>query len=210
MIKQIIFDLDGTLVDSLETFIKIGNELAEKYGYNTLSEDKIKELFQLPIKKRIEDLKIPIYKLPGLGIEALNIYNSYADQVKPIDGVGEMLENLHRKGYGLNIISSNSLQNIHTFLKINKLDFFDNIQSSKGLFGKHITIGKLISKLNVKKEEVIYIVDEHRDAEACQKIGIRVISVLWGFDSLELLEKAHPDYIVSNPDEIIKIITDIK
>lgn len=210
MIKQIIFDLDGTLVDSLETFIKIGNELAEKYGYNTLNEDKIKELFRLPMKKRIESLKIPIYKLPSLGIEALNIFHSYAGLVKPIEGVGEMLGNLHQKGYGLNIISSNSLQNIHTFLKVNQLDFFDNIQSSKGLFGKHITIGKLISKLNVKKEEVIYIGDEHRDAEACKKIGIKVISVLWGFDSLELLKKAYPDYIVSNPDEIIKIITDIK
>ncbi|MHB8062694.1 MAG: HAD-IA family hydrolase [Ruminiclostridium sp.] len=206
MITQIIFDLDGTLVDSLEIFIKIGNEMAEKYGYKSLNEEKITELFRLPMKKRIESLKIPIYKLPKMGIEALSAYNAYAAQVKPIEGVKEMLECLHKKGLRLNIISSNSLHNINTFLNANELDFFDNIQSSKGLFGKHITIGKLISKLGVKKEQVIYIGDEQRDVEACKKIGIKVISVLWGFDSLDLIEKSNPDFIVANPKEIVEII----
>jgi len=210
MITQIIFDLDGTLVDSLETFIKIGNEMAEKHGYESLNEEKITELLRLPMKKRIESLKIPIYKLPKMGIEVLSTYNTYAAQVKPIVGVKEMLKCLHEKGYSLNIISSNSLYNIHTFLEANGLDLFDNIQSSKGLFGKHITIGKLISKLHVKKEQVIYVGDEQRDVEACKKIGIKVISVSWGFDSLELLKKAKPDFIVSNPNEIVEIIMAIK
>lgn len=210
MIKQIIFDLDGTLVDSLHLFIKIGNELAEKYGYETLTEDRIKELLRLPMKKRIGYLNVPIYKLPKLGIEALSVYNTYADQVKLVEGMGEILETLYHRGYGLNIISSNSLQNIHTFLQVNRLDCFNSIQSSKGLFGKHVTIEKLISKLKVKKEEAIYIGDEHRDVEACKKTGVKVIAVLWGFDSLELIEKANPDYIVSCPEQIVEIITDIK
>ncbi|HEY5585111.1 MAG TPA: HAD-IA family hydrolase [Ruminiclostridium sp.] len=210
MITQIIFDLDGTLVDSLDTFIKIGNEMAEKYGYRSLNEEKIKELLRLPMKKRIESLKIPVYKIPKMGVELLSNFNSYAAQIKPIVGVKEMLQYLHREKYGLNIVSSNSLRNIDTFLKANELNLFNNIQSSKGLFGKHITIGKLISKLQVKKEEVIYIGDEQRDVEACKKIGIKVISVLWGFDSRELIEKANPDFIVSNPNEIVEIIMAIK
>jgi len=210
MITQIIFDLDGTLVDSLDTFIKIGTEMAAKYGYRSLNDEQIKELLMLPMKKRIEILKIPIYLIPKMGIELLSTYNAYAAQVKPIVGVKEMLEYLHKAGYRLNIVSSNSLRNINTFLEANELDLFDNIQSSKGLFGKNITISKLISRLRVKKEEVIYIGDEQRDVEACKKIGIQVISVLWGFDSRELIEKAKPDFIVSNPNEIIKIIKDIK
>jgi len=210
MIKQIVFDLDGTLVDSLDTFIKIGNKMAEKYGYQSLDEEKIKELLLLPMRKRIEILKIPIYKLPKMGVELLNAFNKYAAQVKPFLGVKEMLEYLYKEGYGLNIVSSNSLHNIDTFLKSNELNLFNNIQSSKGLFGKHITISKLITKLRVKKEDVIYIGDEQRDVEACKKIGIRVISVLWGFDSRELIEKANPDFIVSIPNEIVEIIMAIK
>lgn len=210
MITQIIFDLDGTLVDSLEIFIKIGNEMAEKYGYKSLNEEKIKELLLLPMKKRIESLKIPVYKIPKMGFEMLSTFNTYAAQVKPIEGVKEMLKYLHEDGYRLNIVSSNSVHNIETFLKANELNLFDNIQSSKGLFEKHVTIGKLISRLGVKKEQVIYIGDEQRDVEACKKIGIKVISVLWGFDSLELIKKAKPDFIVSNPNEIVEIIRAIK
>lgn len=210
MIKQVIFDLDGTLVDSLQTFIRIGNEMAEKYGYQPVSQERIKELLKLPMKKRIKELKIPVFKLPKMGVELLNNFHSYAEEVSPIEGVGEMLEKLYSAGYGLSIVSSNSVHNIEAFLKCNNLEMFDNIQSSKGLFAKHVTIGRLISKLGVEKDEVIYVGDEQRDVEACRKIGIKVISVLWGFDSLELLKRAKPDYIVLKPDEIVEIVAAIK
>ncbi len=210
MIRHIIFDLDGTLVDSLETFLKLGNELAIKYGYQPVSQERIRELLELPMKKRLRELKIPIFKLPKLGVELLNSYHSYAEEVSPIAGVREMLTKLHAEGYGLSIVSSNSVQNIQNFLETNNLKLFDHVQSSKGLFSKHVTIGRLISKLGVEKREVIYIGDEQRDVEACRKIGIRVISVLWGFDSLKLLKKVKPDFIVSKPQEIVEIITSIE
>lgn len=210
MIKQIIFDLDGTLVDSLDTFIKIGNQMVEKHGYQQLSEDKIKELLRLPMKERIESLNIPIYKLLKMGVEALKLFSEYAAHVKPISGIKEVVQYLHIMGYGLNIVSSNTSHNIDTFLKANELCFFNNIQSSKGLFGKHITISKLISKLDAEKDEVIYIGDEQRDVEACKKVGIQVISVLWGFDSLELIQQKSPEFIVSDPQEIVEIINAIK
>lgn len=210
MITQVIFDLDGTLVNSLDVFIKVGNQMAEKYGYQTLNEERIKELMMLPMKKRIESLKIPKFKLLKLGMEAMKIYSDYASKVEPIKGIKEMIEGLYAQGYGLNIVSSNTLDNINAFLEANQLKLFNNIQSSKGLFDKNVTINKLISKLGVKKDEVIYVGDEYRDIEACKKVGIKIISVLWGFDPKELLEKAEPDFIVSKPHEISEIILNIK
>ncbi len=210
MIKHVIFDLDGTLVDSLQIFIEIGNEMAEKYGYKPVSQDKIKELLKLPMKKRIKELEIPVLKLPKLGVELLNNFQAHAGEVKPIEGVYEMLEKLYSKGYGLSIVSSNSVHNIETFLRKNNLHMFSNIQSSKGLFAKHITIDRLMSKLGVNKKQVIYVGDEQRDVEACRKIGIKVISVLWGFDSLELLTREKPDFIAYRPEEIVEIVESIE
>ncbi len=210
MITQVIFDLDGTLINSLGVFIKVGNQIAEKYGYPPFSEEKIKELMMLPMKKRIAVLKIPKFKLPKLGVEALNSFKEYAAEVELVIGVREMLEYLHKQGYRLSIVSSNSQENINSFLETNQLKIFDNIQSSRGLFDKHVTIKKLISKIGVKKDEVIYVGDECRDVEACKKVGIKVISVLWGFDPKELLEKEEPDFMVSNPNELLEIIMNIK
>lgn len=206
MIKEIVFDLDGTLVDSMETFIEVGNEMAEKYGFQKFSQDRIKELMQLPIKKRFEELNIPVYKLPKMILDFLNSFHNYAQRVKPINGIKEIIEKLYAEGYGLSIVSSNTIQNIEAFLQMNDMPYFSHIQSSRGLFGKHNTIEKLIKKLGAKKDEVIYIGDEQRDIEACKKIGISVISVIWGFDSLELLTDSKPDYIVFKPEELIETI----
>lgn len=210
MIKEIIFDLDGTLVDSLEAFIKLGNEMAEKYGYKPVTEEKIRELLKMPMKKRLKELEIPVFKLPKMAVELLNNYHTYAEEVDFVEGAKTLLQKLHSAGYGLSIVSSNSVHNIKSILECNNINVFDNIQSSKGLFGKHITIGKLIKKLGVKKSEVVYVGDEQRDVEACKKIGIKVISVVWGFDSLELLEKVKPDFIALKPDDITDIIISIK
>lgn len=210
MIKHIIFDLDGTLINSLDIYKKIGNELAEKFGYKMFDDNRIKELLALPIRKRIENLGISIFKLPRLGMEVIQAFKTYASQIEPVEGVRGMLEDLNNKGYAMSIVSSNSVGNIKTFLEANGIEAFTNIETSKGLFGKNITIEKLIHKLNVKKDEVIYIGDEERDIDACKKVGIKIISVLWGFDSRELLQKADPDYIVSNPGQIVDIIEGIK
>jgi phosphoglycolate phosphatase len=206
MIKHIIFDLDGTLVDSLNIFVKIGNELAPKYGYKPLNDNKIRELLRLPLKKRIEELGIPIFRIPKIGVKALEMFNSYASQLEPVDGVKGLLLSLKERGYGLSIISSNSIPNIKVFLKANKLDIFDNIMSSRNLFGKHITINKLIASLGLKKSEIIYVGDEQRDIEACHSIGLRIISVTWGFDPIDLLYELKPDYLADKADDIVNIL----
>lgn len=209
MITQVIFDLDGTLVNSLGIFLKVGNQMAQKYGYQPLDEERIKELMKFPIKQRLEALKIPIYKLPKITVEALSMLKTFEAQVEPFVGISEMLKNLNEEGYRLSIVSSNSQENIKIFLDKYQLNLFGNIQSSRGLFDKHITLKKLLSKLDVKNEEVIYVGDEYRDIEACKKVGIKIISVIWGFDPKELLEKAQPDFIASNPNEISEIIKNI-
>ncbi len=209
MIRHIFFDLDGTLVDSLATFVKIGNELAIRYGYTPLDDNKVRELLKLPMKKRIKQLGVPLYKLPKISLEILSRFHSHASQLQPIEGIRELLLGLKEAGYTLTIISSNSVPNIKAFLKANQLEVFEGIYSCNNLFGKHKTIKWILSKKNINKQEVIYVGDEQRDIEACKRVGVKVIAVTWGFDSLELLKEVGPDCIANKPTDIEKLLADL-
>ncbi|MCZ2845806.1 MAG: HAD hydrolase-like protein, partial [Candidatus Bathyarchaeota archaeon] len=82
----------------------------------------------------------------------------------------------------------------------------DKIISAKNLFGKDKSIKRYLKHLNLEADKIIYVGDELRDIHACQKLAVRMISVTWGFDSLELLKTGKPDYIASKPKEIMEII----
>ena len=72
--KYIVFDFDGTLVDSQNIFVPIYNQLAEKHGYKTVKEDEIEHLRKLTMPERCKQLNVPLYKLPILALEFYKLY----------------------------------------------------------------------------------------------------------------------------------------
>lgn len=209
MYKYIIFDFDGTIVDSSHVFINIGNSLAEKYGVNRITAEEFKELGKLSVKDKCKKLGIPLYKVPRIAIEILEKFHHHTDDLHLIEGIKDTVTKLKEYGYKLGIISSNSVSNIEKFLKSVDLNVFDCIQCVPGILGKHQTINKFIKKMNLSREHVIYIGDELRDVISCKKACIKVIAVAWGYDSLELLSTGHPDFIAEKPDEIIDFIRSV-
>lgn len=209
MIKHVIFDFDGTIADSMELSLKIYNDLEEKYHYKKLTLDELRILSSLPIKKRAKNVGLPLYKLPQISLDCLVKYKKLINTLKPFDGIRDVIMGLKNQGLSLSIISSNSVENIEAFLKKNQLEFFDKIISAKNLFGKDKSIKRYLRNLNLEPDKIIYIGDELRDIHACEKLDVRMISVTWGFDSLELLKSGNPDYIASKPKDIVEIIGSI-
>ncbi len=206
MLKHIIFDFDGTIADSLDQSLKIGNQLASKYGFRELTKTDLRELSSLPIEERLKRYNIKLYYLPKLLFEFLKIYRNHISSIEMVSGMDSLLENLKSRGLKLGIISSNNVENINKFLSDKKLLAFDFIYSSKGLFGKHATIKSCMSKYGINKDEVIYVGDELRDIAACKITGVRIVSVSWGFDPPELLLKGEPDFMANTPDELLNHI----
>lgn len=206
LIKHVIFDFDGTIADSMEMGLQIYNEFIDKYKYKKVTLEELRKLNELPIKERIKHVGIPLYKIPQISIDVLMKYKKIIHSLKPFDGIKDLIMDLKAKGLRLSIISSNSADNIQAFLKRNQLEVFDRVISEKNLFGKDKSIKKLLKQLNIDSDNVIYIGDELRDIDACQKLAIKIISVAWGFDSLELLKSGKPDFIAFRPKEIADII----
>lgn len=207
--KILIFDFDGTIVDSKELLFNTFNQLSHKYGYKEIKKEEIEFHRNKTIKELLQLLGISWIKLPLLLIEYRKNYSKSISNIKSIVNMNEVLQKLHKNNYLLGIVSSNSKENILTFLKKNKLDIFSVIYSGRSLFGKDRILANLINKHKFIKEQVIYIGDEVRDIEAAKKVGLKIIAVTWGFQSKLILEKYNPDFIVNNPTELYTLIQNV-
>jgi phosphoglycolate phosphatase len=206
VIKYVIFDFDGTVADSKERAFDLLNDMSDKYGFTKITREEADVLGLLSMKERLKLLKIPSVQLPFMILELKQKYATILPFIQPFMGIKDVLLALKQQNIRTVIISSNSVYNIKRFLVKHDLDLFETIHSQSNIFGKHRSINALLRQLKIGLEEVIYVGDEHRDIEACKKAKIRIISVTWGLDPVELLKKANPDYIVDNPSELLKAI----
>jgi phosphoglycolate phosphatase len=210
-IKYVIFDFDGTIADTLPFSFQKFLDIAHMLHLDDLSERQI--IKEIRSKSYQELLKGSFnrawLKLPYVIKMIKDMQKELEKEMKNIkffSGVKKFLYELKDQGYGLAIISSNRVENINKFIEFNKLNVFDFVHGKTDLFGKADYIWKFLKVYNLKKSEVIYIGDEIRDVEACKKIGIKMIGVSWGMNTIEALKKAQVDYIVNKPFEAFKII----
>lgn len=206
-VRHVIFDFDGTIADSMDVAVQLINQAAEKYNYRPIKGEDIEKLRRMPMLERFKAFNVSPYHIPRIGLEITRNYAKKLGSIKIFDGMREVILTLKERGLMLSIISSNSNHNIRRFLAANDLNVFDHIYCAKNLFGKERTISNMIKKLHLKRSEIIYVGDEHRDIMACQANHIKVIAVTWGLDTVEMLSSARPDYIVNQPHEILDIIS---
>jgi len=202
----LIFDFDGTIVDSQDLIIQLYNEIAERDHYKRINKLDVTKLSDLSIVERCKMLNVPIYKLPSIALEVRKKYKKEIPNLRVRDKVKCLLNNFKKAGFKLGILSSNEKSTIIEFLKVNDMDIFNSVFSEKNIFGKHHAINKFIKNHNLEIKKTIYIGDEVRDIIACKKVGIKVIAVSWGYDSLHFLLENNPDFIANNPEELLNIV----
>jgi phosphoglycolate phosphatase len=206
-IKVIFFDFDGTLADTLNTFVTITNGLAVKFGYNPITPDEIAVLKNLNSRQIIRNSGVSILKLPLLVSKIKAELNHEIQTIKSFPGIKEALIELKSQVEHIGIISSNSKENISVFLELNGLqELFDFIYTEAAIFSKSKVINKILKQEQVKPEESIYVGDETRDIEAAKRSNVKAIAVSWGFNSKEVLAEQKPDFLVNQPGEIVDII----
>ncbi len=205
--KTIIFDFDGTIADTLPFTYEILKELAKKYKIVDLTPEEFNRYRSKSPIEAIKDYKIPLYKLPFLLREGQQMLEKNISKIGFIAGMKETLKELKNRGYRLGVLSSNSKENIERFLKNHNLRIFDFIHSESNIFGKDKSLKNILKSNNLNKNEVIYVGDEVRDIVACEKVGVDVIAVTWGFNSPQILRKYHPRYLINTPSEILEKIS---
>ena len=201
----IIFDFDGTLGNSMDLIFKIYNLLSAKHNLRKISIAQIEKFRNKTPKEILKFLSIPFFKMPFLFWEGRGMFHERLAEVELFPGILSVLKKLSVR-YTLGILTSNSKKNIEGFLNQNNLKQFAFIHSEFNIFGKDKALKKIMNSRNLNKEEVLYVGDEVRDIESCKKIGVDIVYVSWGLNAKEVLSRYNPEYLISKPEELLKII----
>ena len=200
----IIFDFDGTIADTHHYMVEICNQLAPEYGYDTIPQDAIEALRDKSALELIEHLKIPFVKIPSIVAKAKRIFHEGIADVKLIDGMHDVLHELHRRGVQIGVLSSNDQKNIETFLLNHDIHVFDFIYSARTIWGKHHSLKKVIRKHQFDADSVLYVGDESRDIVAARQSKVRSVAVSWGCNSRGHLAEESPDYLFDEPSQLLE------
>lgn len=215
MKKIFIFDLDGTLLNTLEDLKDATNYSLSKLNYSTYNLEDIRLFVGNGVKKLIERA-IPNGLNNKNFDECLETFkknykeNMY-NKTSVYDGVVEMLKSLKAKGIKTAIVSNKFDLAVKELSKKYFGDLIDialGENEKEGIRKKPApdTVLKVLKLMNLKSDEAIYIGDSDVDIKTAENSSMPCISVTWGFRDKEFLIKNGAKIIVESPKEILNYI----
>ena len=210
MIKAVIFDLDGTLLNTLEDLANASNFALRSCGYN---EHPIKDYIRFVGSGRYILMKRILPEEDKNNEEAiekvLKLFDEYYgehmhDTTKPYDGIYELIKDIK-----LAVVSNKPDE--FAGETVNRY-FGNDFEITYGQRPNHAvkpdpkTVYEVMEYLNVTKEECIYVGDSDVDMKTAQNAGVKSIGVAWGFRGEEELKSAGADYIIRTPQELVNLL----
>ena len=216
MYKACIFDLDGTLTNTLESMTYSVNLTLEEMGLSKITKDQCRLFVGNGARVLMEKSLKAVGDTDASRIEeGMEIYGRIFDRnctyhVTPYEGIPEMLKALKDKGIHLAVLSNKpDRQTVKVVKAIFGEELFDYAQGQKeGIRRKPEPDGVwyLMEQMHVSKEECLYIGDSEVDAATGRNAGLKTIGVLWGFRDRKTLETAGADDLIDRPDELLQFV----
>lgn len=210
----IIFDLDGTLLNTLEDLADSVNAALRMYGFPCRKIEEIRRFVGNGVARLMElsipdGVNNPQYKKC---LEDFRLHYSMNMQNKTdvYEGIMELLGQLSKENYKLAIVSNKFDKAVK---ELNKVYFEKYIKvaigESEGISKKPApdTIFKALDELGSTADKAIYVGDSEVDVITAKNSGVLCIGVTWGFRDRETLEAKGADHIIDRPQELLKIIT---
>ena len=215
MKKLVIFDLDGTLLNTIYDLAQSTNFALAENGfpthevaeYNYFVGNGINKLFEraLPEGERTEA------NIARIREEFLIHYDLHnADKSRPYEGIPELLESLDKRGILL-AVASNKYQAAtqklvaHFFPQIHFAAIFGQREGVPTKPNPQI-VEDILGITNIGINETLYVGDSGVDMQTALNSKVEACGVTWGFRPIEELEQFHPAHIVHTPEEILKLI----
>lgn len=211
--KAIIFDLDGTLTDTLYDLRESTNYALRQMGWKERSIDEVRQFVGNGVRRLMEQA-VPAHTEELEFLECFEIFREHyiehcQDHTDLYPGIRELLTELKKRGYKMAIVSNklqagvNELQ--HTFFK----DIIDvSLGEQDGFRRKPFPdlVNLALERLGVSRDEAIYVGDSEVDMATARNAGLPCISVLWGFRDQEYLQSIGAFQMVERPEQILELV----
>ena len=215
MKKLVIFDLDGTLLDTIADLAESANYALKQLDYPTHPVDAIRTFVGNGINKLLEralpaheQTEENIMRMRSHFVPYYDIHN--ADLSTPYPGIVSLLEDLQAKGI-LIAVASNKYQ--EATVKLVKqyfpnIDFVEILGQREGINVKPdpSIVFDILQKADVSKEDVLYVGDSGVDMQTAINAGVDAVGVTWGFRPRAELESFQPMGLIDKAEDLLEFI----
>lgn len=213
MYTHMIFDLDGTLLNTIDDLADAGNHVCAAHGWPTHTVDEFKRM----VGNGIPNL-VARFAPDGLGEDglagALAEFSAYYDQHKedktaPYPGIPELLTALKRQGVHLAVLSNKAHAMAGPVVEHYFPGVFEYVQGAlpdAPLKPDPTLLRALMEKIGAKPEATLFVGDSDVDVLTGKNGGLTVCGVLWGFRDRPELESAGADRVMERPEQLLSLL----
>lgn len=213
MYKAVIFDLDGTLLNTLGDLASSVNFALKSCGYPERTVAEVRAFIGNGVIKLMERATPD-----GISREEFNrCFESFRshylehmyDTTKPYDGILPLLDALKAAGIKTSVVSNKLHSGVVGLCK----DFFGNrLTCAFGVLDESerkpapVNVFKALKEMNTETADCVYVGDSEVDIQTADNAGLDCIAVTWGYRDLDVLKLHRPEFIIDHPEEILRIV----
>ena len=208
--KLAIFDLDGTLLDTLEDLADSTNYIMRQYGHPERTLTEVRSFVGNGIRKLLER-SAPKSTSPEEIDRMFEDFKEYygahcAEKTKPYEGIMDLLASLQKREIKLAVVSNKADFAVKELCEQYFSGYFDEAVGERaGIARKPApdTVNEVLKNLQMDKSRAVYIGDSEVDVQTARNAEMDCIAVDWGFRDKEVLKMTGAETIVSTPAKII-------
>lgn len=214
MNRAVIFDLDGTLLDSLQDLAAAGNIVLKQLGCEPLATQMYRNMAGSGIPVLVKRMLNKAGAAPQMYDTALAAFREYyekhsADLTEPYNGIGKVLDTLRTNGVRVGVLSNKDEQlakNLCTRFFVNQMDLVCGLREGAEPKPDPRQLLDMIARLGSVPQHTIYVGDSDVDVMTAKRAGVRCVGVLWGFRSRQELEDAGADMLCDLPEALVTLL----
>ncbi len=214
MIRYAIFDLDGTLLNTLDDLADAGNWVCRNHGWPTHTVEEYKYFVGNGMTKLVQRF-VPEDQRTPEGIQAvldefMPYYDAHkADKTAPYPGMASALERMKATGISLSVLSNKADQMAGPVVEHYYPGIFPVVQGAlPGVPTKPdpTLLRRLMERMGAKREETLFVGDSNVDIRTAKNGGLMSCGVLWGFRTRAELEEEGADLLAEDPEALTSLI----